>query len=309
MRSDGGVHDTAITVTADDVRRLLAAQAPQWAELPIAPIKEHGTDHRLFRLGCDLLVRMPVNPGAASQALSDARWLPHVAPYLPVPAPLPQFIGVPDDSFPLPWSIVPWLPGTAVSDPLAPGATGDDLAILAETLGEFVAALQQVDPGDGPIATGTARGVPLRNLDERVRAAIKECGSRIDQRSVGLAWDRSLEQSQASTLTWIHGDLMPGNILQHQGQLTAVIDWGTIAIGDPAVDLIPAWQLFGRSRSARAQFREIATAGLPEPDAAWERGRGWTLAQALIALPYYWDRWPQFARASQRRIAVALDVE
>lgn len=121
--------------------------------------------------------------------------------------------------------------------------------------------------------------------------------------AVTTVWERALAARPASSGSWIHGDLLPGNVLAHERGLAAVIDWGTIGVGDPAADLIPAWTLF--RGTARAAFR--AAAGLD--DDAWERARGWVLVQAVIALPYYWDRWPAFARASQARIAAVLEDE
>lgn len=298
------LHDGEVPVTADDVRRLVRAQLPRWAGLPITPVAEAGTDHLLFRLGDELVARMPKIAWAAEQAASDDRWLPVLAPHLPLTVPAPVALGEPDDSYPFAWSVAPWLPGRAVADPLDPTTERSlDLDAAAEQLGAFVAALREVDPTGGPVKDGTARGVPLARLDTSVREAIAASGTRIDGRAVTRAWERSLgADPYDGPPRWIHGDLMPGNLLAERGRLTAVIDWGALGLGDPAADLTPAWQLFaGRSREA---FREASGNELDE--AAWERARGWVLVQAVIALPYYWDRWPAFGRASQRRVAAAL---
>jgi aminoglycoside phosphotransferase (APT) family kinase protein len=299
------LHDDEVPVTVDDVRRLVAAQLPRWKDLPITPVAESGTDHRLFRLGDALVARMPKIGWAARHAASDARWLPRLAPHLPLTVPAPLALGEPDDAYPFAWSVAPWLPGQAVADPLDPTADGNlDRDTAAEQLGAFVAALRRIDAAGAPVKAGTARGVPLARLDDSVREAIAASGSRIDGRAATRAWERALAADpHAGPGTWIHGDLMPGNLLVEHGRLTAVIDWGALGVGDPAADLVPAWQLFdGRSRAA---FREAA--GVARDDAAWERGRGWVLVQAVVALPYYWDRWPAFGRASQRRVAAVLD--
>lgn len=298
------LHEDEVPVTADDVRRLVRAQLPRWAGLPITPVAEAGTDHLLFRLGDELVARMPKIAWAAEQAASDDLWLPVLAPHLPLTVPAPVALGEPDDSYPFAWSVAPWLPGRAVADPLDPTTERSlDLDAAAEQLGAFVAALREVDPTGGPVKDGTARGVPLARLDTTVREAIAASGTRIDGRAVTRAWERSLgADPYDGPPRWIHGDLMPGNLLAERGRLTAVIDWGALGLGDPAADLTPAWQLFaGRSREA---FREASGNELDE--AAWERARGWVLVQAVIALPYYWDRWPAFGRASQRRVAAAL---
>ncbi len=220
--------------------------------------------------------------------------------------PAPLATGEPDDAYPFRWSVVPWLPGAAVADPLDPAARPNvDLDAAAEQLGVFVTALREVDATGGPVKDGTARGVPLARLDEAVREAIAASGDRIDGPAATKAWERALEADPyRGPGAWIHADLMPGNLLAERGRLTAVIDWGALGVGDPAADLVPAWQLFdGRSREA---FREASGVGSTLDDGAWERGRGWVLVQAVIGLPYYWDRWPAFGRASQRRVAAAL---
>jgi aminoglycoside phosphotransferase (APT) family kinase protein len=301
------LHDDEIPVSADDVRRLVAAQHPRWAHLPVSAVAESGTDHRLFRLGDALVARMPKIGWAGEQAASDARWLARLAPHLPVAVPAPVALGEPDDTYPFRWSVAPWLPGAAVVDPLAPGAEPNlDASRAAVDLAAFVSALRTVDP-DGPVKGGTSRGVPLARLDDAVRRAVHESGSRLDRPAVLRAWDRALEAaSEPVPGTWLHGDLMPGNLLADGGRLTAVIDWGALGVGDPAADLPPAWWLFeGADREA---FREAAGAGPGGDldDGAWERGRGWVLVQGVLALPYYWDRWPAFARASQRRLAEAV---
>ncbi|MCK9794329.1 aminoglycoside phosphotransferase family protein [Isoptericola sp. 4D.3] len=305
------LHDDEVTVTADDVRRLVAAQHPQWASLAVRPVRESGTDHQLFRLGDDdagLVARMPKIGWAGEHALADARWLPRLAPHLPLRVPAPLAVGEPDDGYPFHWSVVPWVPGAAIVDPLEPGAVPNlDPAAAAADLGAFVTALRAVDPSGGPVKDGTGRGVPLSRLDDAVRRAAAESGDRLDGPAVLKAWDRALEAAADPVPgAWLHGDLMPGNLLVDGGRLTAVIDWGALGVGDPAADLPPAWWLFsGRDRDA---FREAAGAGPGGDldDGAWARGLGWVLVQGVIALPYYWDRWPAFARASQRRVAAAV---
>jgi aminoglycoside phosphotransferase (APT) family kinase protein len=291
------LHDDEVASTPELVRRLVAEQFPRWADLPVTRGPAGGTDHHLFRLGDELLVRMPKIAWAQDQALSDARWLPHLAPHLPLRLPAPEAVGEPGEGFPFRWSVTPWLGGASP----AAGELGTD---AARQLGEFVAALRAVSTAGGPVKEGTSRGVPLARLDDDVRAAITESGTRIDGRAVTKAWDRALAARPASDGYWIHGDLLPGNLLADGGRMTAVIDWGGVGVGDPAADLIPAWTQF--TGAGRAAFGAAATDGLTDPDDAWERGRGWVLVQAVIALPYYWDRWPEFARGSQERIAAVL---
>lgn len=291
------LHDDEVVSTPDLVRRLVADQLPRWAHLPVSPGPAGGTDHHLFRLGDGLLVRMPKVAWAQDQAASDAHWLPLLARHLPLRLPTPEAIGEPGQGFPFRWSVTQWLDG-------ASPAVGELGVGAARQLGEFVVALRTVSTEAGPFATGTSRGVPLARLDDSVRSAITASGDRIDGPAATAVWDQALAARPASGAYWIHGDLAPGNLLADGGVLTAVIDWGAIGIGDPAVDLIAAWTQF--AGDARARFRATATDGLADPDDAWARARGWMLVQAVIALPYYWDRWPEFARACQQRVVAVL---
>jgi aminoglycoside phosphotransferase (APT) family kinase protein len=146
------------------------------------------------------------------------------------------------------------------------------------------------------------RGAPLANRDEETRAAIAALGDRIEQPRVLAAWEAALSaEPWSGDLVWLHGDLLPGNLIVRDRRLVAVIDFGALGIGDPAVDLQPAWKLF--DGTARQRFR--AAAGLDED--AWQRGRGWSLSLAVVGLAYYWDRVPRIADAGRRELAAVLD--
>ncbi len=252
----------------------------------------------LYRLGDDLLVRLPKIGWATGQVESDARWLPFLGEHLPVDVPVPLAVGEPGEGYPYRWSVTRWLPGAAA----APGTF--DAVPVARQAAELVVALRAVDTTGGPVKDGTSRGVPLDRLDPSVRDAIAACGTRVDAAAVTRAWDRALEARPSSGGAWIHGDLLPGNLLVHEGCLSGAIDWGGVGVGDPAADLIPAWTLF--RGEARERFREAAAEGLPHPEDAWERARGWVLVQGVIGLPYYWDRWPEFAREGLARVDEVL---
>src|SRR6476620_5771113 len=157
------MHEDEVSTSADQVRRLLAAQFPQWAELPITPMPLAGTDHALYRLGDDLVARMPRIHWAVEQVETDSRWRPRLAPHLPLPVPVPVAVGEPGEGYPWPWLVVPWLPGET---PYSNDVQNVDPEALAVDLGRFVKALQAVDLGEGPVKTGTARGVPLAQRDE-----------------------------------------------------------------------------------------------------------------------------------------------
>lgn len=207
--------------------------------------------------------------------------------------PEPVGAGEPDEDFPWPWSVYRWLEGT---NPVA-GAVAEPVRLAGE-LGRFVRALRRVDPGSAP--TGY-RGGPLRERDEPTRAAVAGLGDRVDAGAVTALWERALEApGHGRPPEWAHGDLSPGNVLIGGGRLGAVIDFGCAGVGDPAVDLMPAWNLL--PARARDTFREAVGAD----DAEWARGRGWALSVALIQLPYYWHTNPPLAENSRHVIAEIL---
>jgi aminoglycoside phosphotransferase (APT) family kinase protein len=291
------MHADEVDIDAALVRRLLRAQHPRWADLPVVPVASAGTDNALFRLGDDLSVRLPRIGWAAGDVDKEQRWLPYLAPHLPLAVPAPVAAGRPGEGYPWPWSVYRWLDGeqgTAdrIRDPVG----------AATALAAFVAALQEIDPAGGPRPGPTGRGVPLATRDAATRNAIQALGGRLDTRAVTAAWEESLAAPRWDRApVWVHGDLTPRNLLAVDGRLSAVIDFGATGIGDPAVDLLPAWNLF--SGSARAAYR----VALDVDDATWIRGRGWALSVALLALPYYLDTNPVITADSWGVLDQVLD--
>jgi len=277
------------------VRRLLAGQFPTWADLPIALVESYGTDHDIYRLGEDLSVRMPRLEGAAAQAHMEGSWLPRLAPHLPLAVPVQLAIGAPAHGYPFTWSVCSWLPGANAH------GTVVDLEQAAVDLAAFVTALRAVDTADAPPRSRHARGGPLADSDESVRAAVAELGTRIDGTAARRCWDESRGAGHwQGPEVWLHGDLLPGNLIVTDGRLSAVIDFGCLNVGDPACDLLPAWNVF--DGISRRRFREE----LETDDDSWLRGRGWALSQALIALPYYWDTNPGIVRQCSHALAQVL---
>jgi aminoglycoside phosphotransferase (APT) family kinase protein len=236
----------------------------------------------MYRLGEDMAVRLPRIDWAAGNVEREQQWLPLLAPLLPVPVPVPLGKGKPAEGYPWDWSIVRWLKGEnpVVNNIANPDRLGEDLA-------EFIIALRQIDPTDGPPA---GRGVPLSTRDTPTRAAIEQLHGMIDTAAVTSAWEFALNLPEWSgPVTWLHGDLSPGNILIADNRLSGVIDFGGLGVGDPTVDLIVAWNML--PAAARSTF----WAALQVDDATWKRGRGWALSIALIQLPYYMDTNPPLA--------------
>ncbi len=264
------------------VAQLLQAQFPQWANLRIEPVASAGTDNALYRLGDDMVVRLPRIKKAEKHIDKEHHWLPRLSPLLPVAIPRPIAKGQPIDGYPYHWSVYSWLDGETP-------AAGDiaNPEQLAKELGEFVAALHRVGLPDGPAAR---RGAPLVVQDEPARAAITELHGLIDTDAATAIWDADLQApAWTGQPVWVHGDLMPMNLLVRDGHLSAVIDFGGLGIGDPACDLIVAWNFL--PASVRHIFREVVGVD----DATWQRGRGWAFSMALIQLPYYKDTNPVMA--------------
>lgn len=289
MHADEVLTDVAL------VRRLIATQFPHWAALPVEPVDSYGTDHDIYRLGDHLSVRLPRIAWATGQATKEALWLPKLAPHLPLAIPVQLAMGEPAEGFPFIWSVCDWLPGANANGTL------HDLDRAAVDLAAFITALRRVGT-DGAHARPTgARGAPLAESDEHVRRSIAQLGDRIDGHAALRSWESSLSApAWAGAEVWVHGDLLPGNLLVLDGRLSAVIDFGGLNVGDPACDLQPAWNVF--DGPSRERFR----AELDVDDASWLRGRGWALAQAVNALAYYWDTNPGMVRQTTHAIKQVL---
>jgi aminoglycoside phosphotransferase (APT) family kinase protein len=292
------MHADEVDTDADLVARLVAAQFPHWADLPIRPVPSAGTDNALYRLGGDLVARLPRIHWAVEQVATEQRWLPRLAPHLPLAIPTPVARGQPGQEFPWPWSVYRWLDGESETP-----RRGADLERMAADLARFIIALQRIDTQAGPVpgAHSASRGQPLATRDASTRAAIAAVRDTFDAGALSTAWDAALHAPiWFRPPVWIHGDLKPGNFLYRAGRLSAVIDFGCLSVGDPACDLQVAWNLF--DAEARAIFREA----LAVDDATWARGRGWALSVGLIALPYYRETNPELAAIARRAIAEVL---
>jgi aminoglycoside phosphotransferase (APT) family kinase protein len=197
----------------------------------------------------------------------EHEWLPRLAPHLPLAIPVPLARGTPGEGYPFVWAVARWLDGE-----IAALDRFTDPRAAATELGRFVIALRQIDPAGGRRPGEGNYG----------RAAIAQLRGTIDTDAATGAWEEALAAPEwTAAAVWIHGDLMPGNLLVDRGRLSAVIDFGGLGVGDPACDLQIAWNLFtGESRDA---YR----AAVAPDDATWARGRGWALSVALLQLPYY----------------------
>ena len=291
------MHADEVDIDGGLVRRLLAAQFPQWARLPIERVASAGTDHAIYRLGDDMSVRLPRIAWAIGQVQKEARWLPKLAPHLPLAIPVPLATGEPGEDYPWQWSVAPWLEGKdATAEHLR------DLNEAAADLAAFLNAIQAVDSTGGPVAGrhNGFRGVPLAVRDASARKSFPAWEGLVDITALADAWEAALAAPPwEGAPVWIHGDLLPGNILANAGRPSAVIDFGCLGVGDPAADLIAAWSLFS------GESREAFRAALGVDEATWARGRGWALT-AVGALPYYRDTNPSIVARSLHLIEEVL---
>ena len=278
-------------------RRLIATQFPHWSDLPIRAVEFDGWDNRTFRLGSELTVRLPSGDWYAKQVDKEQRWLPVLAPQLPLPIPMPVAKGEPDAGFPYPWSVYCWLDGE-----LASKATIGDLPGFATTLAGFLNALGRVDVTGGPAAGehNFYRGGPLATYEDEALEAIDALGKEVPGDAVRRVWDDAMSTSWDRAPLWLHGDVASGNLLVRDGRLAAVIDFGSSGVGDPACDTVIAWTFL--SGPSRARFR----AELDADRATWSRGRGWALWKALISLVGHLERDAPEAALARRDIDEVL---
>jgi aminoglycoside phosphotransferase (APT) family kinase protein len=279
-------------VTTDLVRRLIRDQFPQWVDLPLRLVDPAGSDHVIHRLGDGLAVRLPRHAGAIGQAEKELRWLPELAPRLPLTIPTPVAVGRPGNGYPWPWAVSRWLEGEV--------ATADALAESGETalaLAGFLEALQQIPAVGAP--PGDAGTLADRDVD--TRAAIDQVAGVFDNAALRGLWGEALSApGWDRPPVWFHGDFHTGNLLTSNGRVTAVIDFGGLGVGDPARDLMVAFTLL--SEPTRSVFRSA----LGVDDATWTRGRGWALTTGLNAYCAYAATNDRIAAQTTRQIRAAL---
>jgi aminoglycoside phosphotransferase (APT) family kinase protein len=283
-----------VVVDIDLVRALLREQHPDLADLPMEPVAS-GWDNVMVRLGDDLAVRLPRRALAAALVEHEQRWLPQLAPELPVPVPVPLRVGRPAHGYPWSWSVVPWMPGH-----MAAGRELRSPVPVAEQLGAFVHAMHRPAPPDAP--RNEWRGLPLQARVERFEEHVAEVGDHVDATWARRAWaDALAAPAWSGPPVWLHGDLHPANILIDEpagdrNRITGIVDFGDLTAGDPATDLAVAWMLL--PSPARPVFRDAAG----HDDATWARGRGWALCLALAFLSGSSDD-PVIAGIARRTLA------
>ncbi|MHB8247018.1 MAG: aminoglycoside phosphotransferase family protein [Acidimicrobiales bacterium] len=305
----GPLHEDDIDIDLPLVRALVDAVLPNLASQPLRPLDASGSSNALFRLGDDLLVRLPRQPGGSAVIDKEARWLPHVAVALPVATPKVVAVGEPDLGYPEHWSVVSWTDGQTPDVPVvglhgAPDGLARDLADVVRALGEVeVPADALTDP-----ALRWYRGEPLAAMDATTRAYLADCRQLasldLDLDACLRIWEAAMAlpaTGEAVAPRWLHGDLLAENLLVRNGRLAAVLDFGGLSVGDPTVDLIVGWEVLDPPR--RELFRSL----LGVDEVTWLRGRAWALTIALMTFPYYWQTMPDrcAARLTMARAVLA----
>ena len=284
-------------ITADLVSQLIADQFPRWAGLPVRPVEADGVDNTTFRLGQTMSVRLPSADAYVEQVYKEHRWLPVLAAQLPLPIPEPLAKGVPGNGFPRPWSVYRWIGGDpATAEGIA------DMPRFAADLADFLVALYQIDPagGPGPGTHNFFRGGPVAVYDGETQDALAALQGQIDTALTAEVWQAALRAGRQEPPVWFHGDAQPGNLLLSDGKLSAVIDFGTSGVGDPACDTTIAWTFLSGESS------RVFAERLPFDEATWARGRGWAIWKAMIVLVEALEDDPQNAAYTKGVIEAIL---
>ena len=287
------MHRDEVDIDLALVTRLVASQFPRWSGMACKEVDSAGTDNAMFRLGHQMVIRLPRIASAERGIEKEIAWLPRLAPHIPFQIPEVLGVGEPGDGYRFRWAIYTWLVGEEPTPRVASSKQ------LATDLAEFVLALRdmQVRDGAGETLPGSYRGGSLADRDALTRAAIIGSAGLIDTSAATEVWESAIQLPEyRSPRRWFHGDIKPDNLLTERDRLTGIIDFGCLAVGDPAVDQIVAWNLL--TRESRSVFRDLLAAD----EDTWARGRAWALTIGLLQLPYYKESNPRLAQVSKYQI-------
>jgi aminoglycoside phosphotransferase (APT) family kinase protein len=287
-----------IDITSTMVKRLIATQFPQYQHLSIKTMEVSGIDNRTFRLGHNLLIRLPSAKGYAAQVEKEQHWLPILSPHLSTQIPKPIAMGMPCDDYPWNFSIYEWIDGTSAN---LLSLESVELNQIAISLADFLTELHAIDTDNGPQAGlhNYYRGGHPHVYDEQARADIASLSDIVDANKSLAVWQKAISSTWHLSPVWVHGDYASGNILIKDNQLGAVIDFGCMGVGDPACDLVIAWTFL--HGSSRALFKDRVSLD----DNTWARARGWALWKAGFELNAANDKTMPYAK---KRLAIIDDI-
>lgn len=271
------LYDPVDVITSDLARKLIAEQFPEYTHLPITSVEKQGNDNRTYRLGPDMLIRMPTAESYALKVPKEQDLLPKLAPHLTVNIPVPIKMGAATQDYPYPFSIYKWLEGRSINLLVL---DDDVVEQLAFDLAKFLKELQSIHNVEGPLPGqhNWWRGDHISVYDKGARSQIAELSTVINGDKAIDLWERACKTKWDKSPVWIHGDFAIGNMLLLDGKLSAIIDFGGIALGDPACDLVIAWTFL--KDSARDIFiREMAL-----DEDTWLRAKAWALWKATFEL-------------------------
>ena len=272
----GKLHHNEFDITDSLAQTLIKKQCPQYAHHPIHRLSHQGSDNILFKLGDDMVVRLPRTKTSTENLSKEAQFLPLIGKGVSLGVPAPLFRGKPSEDYPGHWLIMGWLPGQMLQENVL------DTTKAAQALGNFIVELRQVSTLGAPAAD---RGHCLSFRDEQTLAAIEGLGLDFDKKRLREHWRRlSATPSWSGRPLWVHGDIHRGNVLTKGDEISAIVDFGMAGIGDPACDLMPAWTLL--DSIARENFKVLAC---PDEE-SWQRGKGWALHFGIVAYCYYKER-------------------
>lgn len=265
------------------VTNLIRQQFPQWAHLSIKSVEVSGHDNRTFRLGSEMLIRLPSAQCYAAKVAIEQKWLPKLAPHLSFAIPKPLAMGQPSKDYPFNWSVYQWIEGDSANSLIIEDKY---LLQIALSLAQFLNELHKIDIAGAPVAGphNFFRGGPLSTYDAETKSALDQLKDVIDVNLAAAVWQKALNSKWTQNPVWIHGDLSVGNILIQNNQLVAVIDFGGMAIGDPSCDLVIAWTFL------KGESRKLFKSQLNLDADTWARARGWALWKALITLAAIQDK-------------------
>jgi len=282
------MHENELDISTKMVDHLIKQQCPQYNTLSLKRIPSSSTVHALYQLGQQFVVRLP-RIQATQGIEKEWAWLKHLSPHLDISISEPIFRGNPSEFYPWPWLISHYYPGITPSF-----EKQNEHSWLAIALADFLNQFHKIPLIED--APQSRRGVPLKDLDKQTRQEIVSIGDEFDTTKLVKLWQTF---SNLSTWehepVWVHGDMLPGNILVNHQMISAVIDFSDVGTGDPACDLIIAWALF--NKHSRAIFKKHLQ-NIDEN--TWLRGKGWALSIAAIMLPYYKNSNPDFAELARR---------